>query len=87
MEEWPPIWREAVSILIKQLWTADKWWSSSFRVGELLTTPECKKTGLDTQWLHLPQARTEPLTLPENWIRDMRFGTWNERNLYGYGSP
>jgi len=33
MEEWPPIWRVAANILIKQFWTADKGWTSSLGVG------------------------------------------------------
>ena len=33
MEERPPIWREAANILNKQLWIADKGWSSILEVG------------------------------------------------------
>jgi hypothetical protein len=33
MEEWPPIWRVAVSISNKQAWTGDKCWYSSLGVG------------------------------------------------------
>ena len=34
MEEQPQIWRVPVNIPNKQLWTADKEWSSSFGVGQ-----------------------------------------------------
>jgi len=33
MEEWLPIRKVAMNMLNKQLWTADKWWSSSLGVG------------------------------------------------------
>jgi hypothetical protein len=36
-------WRAAVTVLNKQSWTADKRWSSSMQVGQLLTTPHGKK--------------------------------------------
>jgi hypothetical protein len=39
MKEWSPTWRVAANILNKQLWTADKVWSSGLRVGEVLTSP------------------------------------------------
>ena len=42
MEEWPPIWRVAVYILNKQLWTADKGWSSSLGLGQVVTIPHHK---------------------------------------------
>jgi len=38
MEERPPVWRVAVNILNKQLWAADRGWSSSLGVDEVLTT-------------------------------------------------
>jgi len=82
VEERPPIQRVAVSILINQLRTADKWWSSSFGVGELLTIPERKKLAL----IHNGHIYLRPglnlLISPKKWIRDMRFGTWKERSLY-----
>jgi hypothetical protein len=43
MEELPPIWRVAAKKLNKQLRTSDKGWSSSLVLGEVLTTPRCKK--------------------------------------------
>ena len=43
MEERPPIWRVAASKLNKQSRTADKVWSSAWRLGEALTTPSCEK--------------------------------------------
>jgi hypothetical protein len=33
VEEQPQIWREAVNILNRQSWTADKVWSSSHGIG------------------------------------------------------
>ena len=42
MEERPPIWRVAANILNKQSRTADKGWSSSLGLGEVLTTPYTK---------------------------------------------
>jgi len=32
------------------------------------------------------KAWTEPLEQPKQWKRDMRFGMWNKRSLYRYGS-
>jgi hypothetical protein len=44
MEERPLIWRVAANIFNKQSRTADKEWSfSAWGLGELLTTPHCKK--------------------------------------------
>jgi hypothetical protein len=38
------MWKVAANILDRPLWTADKWWSSSFwRLGETLTTLHLKK--------------------------------------------
>jgi hypothetical protein len=50
MEERPPIWRVAANILNKQSRTAEKGWSSSFRVGGVLITTHrknwhCYKSG------------------------------------------
>ena len=42
MEERPPLWRVAANILNKQSRTADKRWSSSYGLGEMLTTPHRK---------------------------------------------
>ena len=42
IEERPPIWRVAANKLNKQSWTADKGWSSSLGLGEVLPTPPCK---------------------------------------------
>jgi hypothetical protein len=46
MEERPAIWRVAANILHKQSRTADKEWSSSLGLGEVLTTPPRQKTML-----------------------------------------
>ena len=42
LEERPPIRRVAANILNKQSRTADKGWSSSLGLGEVLTTPHLK---------------------------------------------
>ena len=42
MDERPPVWRVAVNILNKQLQTADKGWSSSLGLGEVVTAPHRK---------------------------------------------
>jgi len=42
MEERPSIWRVAANILNKHSRTADKEWSSSLGLGEVLTTPHRK---------------------------------------------
>ena len=42
VEERPAIWRVAVYILNKQLWTADKGWSSSLGLGQVVTIPHHK---------------------------------------------
>jgi len=34
IEKWPPMWNVAANILNKQLWTADKGWSSNLGVGQ-----------------------------------------------------
>jgi hypothetical protein len=39
MEEQPPMWKVAGNILNEQSLTADKGWSYSLGVGEVLTTP------------------------------------------------
>ena len=57
MEEQPPIWRVAANILNKQSRTADKGWSSSLEIGEVLTTPyhkncSCYKTDEHASSLH-----------------------------------
>ena len=41
MEKWPPIWRVAMNILIKQPWTADKGWSSTLVSCKQLLTVKC----------------------------------------------
>jgi hypothetical protein len=42
MEEWPPIWGVAANILNMQSRRADKEWSSSLGLGEVLTTAHRK---------------------------------------------
>jgi hypothetical protein len=42
MEERPPVMRVAANILNKQSRTADKGWSSSWGLGEVLTTSHSK---------------------------------------------
>jgi hypothetical protein len=42
IEERPPVWRVDANMLNKQLWAADKGWSSSLGVDEVLTTTRRK---------------------------------------------
>jgi len=46
LEERPPIWRVAASILNKQSRTADKGWSSNLGVGRGSNNSSPKKTGV-----------------------------------------
>ena len=55
MEGRPPLWRVAANILNKQLRTDDKGWTPDLGLGEVLTTTY-PKTGLVTNWIHLPRA-------------------------------
>ena len=52
MEERPPIRRVAAVILNKQSRTADKEWSSSLGLGEVLTTPHRKNMSLYEMFIH-----------------------------------
>jgi exonuclease III len=36
--------------------------------------------------MHVPQAWADPLVQPKQCKRDMRYGTWNVRSLYGSSS-
>ena len=49
---------------------------------KVLTTLTVKNYHI-TKHLQLPQ---DPLVQPQQWKRDMKFGTWNMRNLYRSGS-
>ena len=54
--------------------------SPAWGLGEALTTPHPKNWSYyerDTCVLDL----SDPLERPKKWKRDVRFGTWNERNL------
>jgi len=55
MEERSPIWTVAANILNEQSRTADKGWSHSLGLGEVLTTPHLK-TGFATKHKHLPRT-------------------------------
>jgi hypothetical protein len=33
--------------------------------------------------IHIPWALTDILVRPKQWTRDMRFGTWNVRSMFG----
>jgi len=39
MMEWPAIWTVEANILYNHSRTADKWWSSSYELAEMLKTP------------------------------------------------
>ena len=85
-EDLPPIWKVAANILNKQSWTADKDWSSSFGLCEVLSAPHLKKPGIVTKLKPVPRAWTDTLVRPKQWKTDMRFGTWNVRSLFMSGS-
>jgi hypothetical protein len=73
-----------VNILKKQLWTADKAWSSSFGVG--LDANNSSLYNLNMNHKQKPQNQSDPSVQPKQWKRDMRFGEWNVRSLYRSGS-
>jgi hypothetical protein len=54
-------------------------------LGKALTTPQCKNCPV-TQWIHVPQAWSDPLVRPKQWKRNMRFFIWNVRILCRSGS-
>jgi hypothetical protein len=85
MKEWPPIRRVAANIMNKQWRTSDKGWRSSYGVGRGVTTPHRKMYHVTKHSLR-PRARTGTLVGSKQWKRDIRFGTWNVRNLYKLGS-
>jgi len=86
MEERPPIWRAAVNILNKQLWTADKGWSSRLGVGRGIELLPVKTYFVMKYSQTKPRTWTGTLIQPKQRKRDMRFGTWNVRSLYRAGS-
>jgi hypothetical protein len=81
MEERPPIWRVVGNILNKHSWTADKWLSSSLVLDKVPNTPHYK-TGLDKGRIHVHWAWTDHLVRNKQRKRDMRYSTWNVRNMY-----
>ena len=87
MEERPPMWRVAANILNKQLRTADKGWSTGLWLGEVLTTPHCRKRIL-LRNIHRVSFGPGLILLVRNKQRkrNTRFGTWNIRSLYRAGS-
>ena len=84
-EEQPPTWRVAANILNKQLRTANKGWSSSLGVGEVLTILTVK-TDFVANHEELPRTWIDTLVRPKHRKRGMRFGTWNVKSLYRAGS-
>jgi hypothetical protein len=44
------------------------------------------KTSLLTRRMHVLRAWSDLLVQPQQWKRDMRFGTWSARSLYRSGS-
>jgi hypothetical protein len=51
MEEWHPIWAVPANMLNMQSRTADKGWSSSSGLGEVLTTPHRKNWLCYKKWI------------------------------------
>ena len=70
----------AANMSIKQSWTADKEWSSSLGLGEVLTTPTVK-TGLVTKQIHEAPTWTHVSVRPKQWKWNMMFGTKNVMSL------
>ena len=86
MEGRPPIWRIAANILNKQSRAGDRVWSSNIGVERGVNNSSSKKISLVTKRIHSPRTWTDPLVQRKQWKRDMRFGLWNVRRLYGSGS-
>jgi hypothetical protein len=75
-----------VNILNKQSRTADKGWFHSFEVGRGANNSSPQKINHVTKYRKKPRDQTDPSVRPEQWKRDMRFGTWNLRSVYRSGS-
>jgi len=86
MQELPPIWRLAANILTKHQQTADIGWSSTWGLGEVLTTPPFKTYLVSNYSQTKPQSWTDTLVRPKQRKKDKRFGAWNVRSLYRAGS-
>jgi len=86
MEGRPPIWRAAANILNKQSRSGDKVWSSNIGVERGANNSLSQKFSLVTKRIHFPRTWTDPVVQRKQWKRDIRFGTWNIRSLYGSGS-
>jgi len=87
MEEQPPGWRLAAKILNKQSRTADKEWSSSFSgIGRGANNSSPLKRILLRNSQTKPPTWTDTSVRTKQRKRDMRFGTWNVRNLYRAGA-
>ena len=84
MEERLPIWRVDAIILNKQSRAADKSWSSDLVVG--------RGANNSSPYLVTKNLQGKPRTWNNTSVRpkqrkgDMRFGTWNVRNLYSADS-
>jgi hypothetical protein len=75
---YPPIWRVVANILNKQSRTADKWWSSSLRVGRGANNSSLWKPMFVTNHLQAkPRTWTDTLVRPKQRKRDKRFGNRN----------
>ena len=65
--------------------TADRGWSSSSGVGR--GANNCSPSNVSCyEPFKKTSTRTDPLVRPEQWRRDVRFGTGNVRSLYRAGS-
>ena len=70
------MWRVAANTLNKKSRTADKVWSCSTGLGQVLTIPHHKKYHVANR-SHRPRTRTDSLVRVQQSKTDMRFGTRN----------
>jgi hypothetical protein len=54
-------------------------------VGRGVTTPQRKKYHVMNH-SQSPRTRTDTVVRPQQWKRDISFGTWNVKSLYRLGS-
>jgi hypothetical protein len=74
--------RVAANVFNKQSPTANRGWPSSLGVGRGANNHHRKKI----IFVAKPRKWMDSLARPKHRKRDMRFGTWNVRSLYGAGS-
>ena len=85
MKERPLMWRVAANTFNKKSRTADKVWSCSTGLGQVLTIPHHKKYHV-TNRSHRPRTKTDSLVRVQQSKTDMRFGTRNVTSHYRSGS-